>query len=203
MKLRFFVFATLAAFGKAQTGTYQENLHILYRNYTIYNIQFMHYQWPLEENCVVCGILYVTYLGFQKKIVWPKSVSHGWNLRHTVWPKSTLVMAFFCWWQIGSLVSSWHCQHTPRKLATTAERCHQHAANSSCLASELTARWVKSMLMTVRWVTSMLVTDVADKICWWQLWDVGDTFGHFAHQHSLSFYNSVGPQQRNSVTCQL
>ena len=29
--------------------------------------------------------------------------------------------------------------------------------------------------------------DVGDKICWWQLWDVGDGFGRFCHQHPLSF----------------
>ena len=28
-------------------------------------------------------------------------------------------------------------------------------------------------------VTSMLVTDVGDSMCWWQVWEVGDTFGAF------------------------
>ena len=28
----------------------------------------------------------------------------------------------------------------------------------------------------------MLVTDVGAEICWLQLWDFGDGFGHFGHQ---------------------
>ena len=34
----------------------------------------------------------------------------------------------------------------------------------------------------------MLATDVGDEICWRQLWDVGDGFGH---QHPLSLNISV------------
>ena len=35
---------------------------------------------------------------------------------------------------------------------------------------------------------SILVTDVADEMCWWQLWDVGDGFGgHFGHTTSAIF----------------
>ena len=30
-------------------------------------------------------------------------------------------------------------------------------------------------------VTSMLVMDVGDKMCWWQLLDVREGFGHFGH----------------------
>ena len=41
---------------------------------------------------------------------------------------------------------------------------------------------------------SMLATDVGDEICWRQLWDVGDGFGRFCHQHPLSFSSSVGHQ---------
>ena len=48
-------------------------------------------------------------------------------------------------------------------------------------------------------VTSMLVTDVGEEICWWQLWDVGDNFGHFGRQHPLSFYISVGHQHPKDV----
>ena len=33
--------------------------------------------------------------------------------------------------------------------------------------------------------------DVGDEICWC-LWDVGDGFNHFGHQHPLSFYISIG-----------
>ena len=42
-------------------------------------------------------------------------------------------------------------------------------------------------------VTSILVTDLGDEIirCWWQLYDVGDSFGHFGHQHSISFYTKM------------
>ena len=46
-------------------------------------------------------------------------------------------------------------------------------------------------------VTSMLVTDVGDEMCWWQLYDVGDNFGHFGNQNLLSFYISVGHQHSN------
>ena len=40
----------------------------------------------------------------------------------------------------------------------------------------------------------MLVTDVGDEMCWWQLWDIGDGFDRFCHQHPLSFNISVGHQ---------
>ena len=46
----------------------------------------------------------------------------------------------------------------------------------------------------------MLVTDVGDEICWRQLWDVGDAFGRFRHQHPLSFNVSLGHQQPKNVT---
>ena len=42
--------------------------------------------------------------------------------------------------------------------------------------------------------TSMLVTDVEDKICYRQLWDDGDGFRRFCHQHPLSLSISVGHQ---------
>ena len=35
-------------------------------------------------------------------------------------------------------------------------------------------------------VASMLVTDVGDEMCWRRLWDAGDGFGRFRHQHPLS-----------------
>jgi len=38
----------------------------------------------------------------------------------------------------------------------------------------------------------MLVTDVGDEMCWWQLWDVGDGFDRFCHQHTLSFCKASG-----------
>ena len=34
--------------------------------------------------------------------------------------------------------------------------------------------------------SSILMTDVGDKLSWWQLYDVGDRFGHFGHQNPLS-----------------
>ena len=37
----------------------------------------------------------------------------------------------------------------------------------------------------------MLVTDGGDEKCWWQLWYLGDSFGHFGHQRPLSFYIDV------------
>ena len=46
----------------------------------------------------------------------------------------------------------------------------------------------------------MLVTDVGDEMCWRQLLDVGDGFGRFCHQHSLSFNISVGGQDPNDIT---
>ena len=35
-----------------------------------------------------------------------------------------------------------------------------------------------NLFRTDQWpeVTSMLVTDVGDRMCWWQVWDVGDRF---------------------------
>ena len=45
----------------------------------------------------------------------------------------------------------------------------------------------------------MLVTDVGDEMYWRQLLDVGDGFGHFGHQHPLSFYISVGHQHSKDV----
>ena len=44
-------------------------------------------------------------------------------------------------------------------------------------------------------VTLMLVADVGDKMCEWQLKDVGDGFGDFGHQHPLSFPISVEHQR--------
>ena len=45
----------------------------------------------------------------------------------------------------------------------------------------------------------MFVTDVGDEICWRQHWDVGDGFGRFCHQHSLSFNNIeiLSPTSKN------
>ena len=48
--------------------------------------------------------------------------------------------------------------------------------------------------------TSMLVTDVGNEMCWWQLWDVGDAFDRFRHQHPLSFNISVGHEHPKIVT---
>ena len=48
-------------------------------------------------------------------------------------------------------------------------------------------------------VLSMLLTDVGDEKCWWQLCDVSDSFGHFGHQHPLSFYISVGHRHSKDV----
>ena len=43
--------------------------------------------------------------------------------------------------------------------------------------------------------------DVGDEMCWWHLWDFGDSFGHFGHQHQLSSTNIKRcHQHRNSVT---
>ena len=49
-------------------------------------------------------------------------------------------------------------------------------------------------------VTSMLVTDVGDEMCWWQLVDVDDRFGHFGHRHPLSFHINVRHQHSKHVT---
>ena len=46
----------------------------------------------------------------------------------------------------------------------------------------------------------MLVTDVGDKMGWWQLYDVGDGFDHSGCQRSPSFYISVGDQYSKDVT---
>jgi len=37
-------------------------------------------------------------------------------------------------------------------------------------------------------------------MCWRQLWDVGDGFVCFYHQHPLSFNISIGHQQSKDVT---
>ena len=44
---------------------------------------------------------------------------------------------------------------------------------------------------------------VGDEMCWRQLWDVGDGFDRFCHQHPLSFnmtFCNVGQQQPKDVT---
>ena len=46
----------------------------------------------------------------------------------------------------------------------------------------------------------MLVTDVGDEMCWRQLWDVGDSFGRFCHQHPLFFNISVWHQHPKIVS---
>ena len=51
------------------------------------------------------------------------------------------------------------------------------------IKAEILNRFIDEI--ATRKVSSMLVDDVT----WWQLWDVGDSFGHFGHQHD-----------RNSVT---
>ena len=56
------------------------------------------------------------------------------------------------------------------------------------------------MIHKPRRATSMLVTDVGEEMCWRQLWDVGDDFGRFYHQHPLSFNISVGHQHPKVVT---
>jgi len=58
--------------------------------------------------------------------------------------------------------------------------------NSKCIFFEMAA--------------SMLATDDGDKICWRQLWDVGDGFGRFCRYHPLSFSTSVGQQHPKDVT---
>ena len=45
----------------------------------------------------------------------------------------------------------------------------------------------------------MLVTGVWDEMCWSQLYDVGDGFGHFGRQHPPSFYISNGHQHSKDV----
>ena len=37
------------------------------------------------------------------------------------------------------------------------------------------------------WLLTILAVDVGEEMCWRQQADVGDGFGHFDHQHSLSF----------------
>ena len=49
------------------------------------------------------------------------------------------------------------------------------------IKAEILNRFIDEI--ATRKVSSMLVDDVT----WWQLWDVGDSFGHFGHQHPLSF----------------
>ena len=46
---------------------------------------------------------------------------------------------------------------------------------------------MESNMLQFLQVTSMLVMDVGDEICWWQLKDVGDGFGHFDHQNPILF----------------
>ena len=46
----------------------------------------------------------------------------------------------------------------------------------------------------------MLVTDVGDEIALVTTINVGDGFGHFAHQYPLSFYISAGLQHSKDVT---
>ena len=55
-------------------------------------------------------------------------------------------------------------------------------------------------LIWLKRAISMLVTDIRDEMCWWQLWDAGDGFGRFCHQHPLSFNISVGQQHPKDVT---
>ena len=47
--------------------------------------------------------------------------------------------------------------------------------------------------------TSMLVTNDGDEMCWRKLWDLGDGFGRFCHQHPLSYNISFGHQQSKDV----
>ena len=42
--------------------------------------------------------------------------------------------------------------------------------------------------------------DVGDEICWWQLLDVGDCFGHFGPNLPVSLYITVGHQYSKDVT---
>ena len=48
-------------------------------------------------------------------------------------------------------------------------------------------------------IKSMFVTEFGEEMCWWQLLDVGDRFGHFDQEHPLFFYISVGHQDQESV----
>ena len=43
----------------------------------------------------------------------------------------------------------------------------------------------------------MLLTDIGGEICWWQLKDVCDGYGHFGHQHPRSVYISSAPTSTN------
>lgn len=58
-------------------------------------------------------------------------------------------------------------------------------------------RTERALIADIESVTSMLVTDVGYKMCWWQLYDIGDGFGH---QHPLSFYIGVGSLNKKDVT---
>ena len=60
--------------------------------------------------------------------------------------------------------------------------------------------FIKTRYEMLTQATSMLMTDVGDEMCWWQLWDVGDGFGHFCHQHPLSFSINVRHQHSKDVT---
>ena len=44
-----------------------------------------------------------------------------------------------------------------------------------------------------KFLTSMLVTDIGDKMCWWQVWDVVDGASHFGHQHHSIIYHCFVP----------
>ena len=46
----------------------------------------------------------------------------------------------------------------------------------------------------------MSVTEDGDEMCCRQLQDVGDGFGHFAHQHQLSFCFGIEHQHSKDVT---
>ena len=49
-------------------------------------------------------------------------------------------------------------------------------------------------------VASMSLTEDGDEMCCRQLKDVGDGFGHFAHQHQLSFCFGIEHQHSKDVT---
>ena len=49
-------------------------------------------------------------------------------------------------------------------------------------------------------VTGMLVTDVGDEMCWWQLSDEDDGFGHFSHKNHFSLNSSAKNQHSKDVT---
>ena len=65
------------------------------------------------------------------------------------------------------------------------------------LTKQSSTSWVTNILILP--VTSMLVANVGDKLCWWQLWDADHGFGHFGHQHQLSFYINFGHKHSKDV----